>query len=338
MRQEMLRRYISFGLLAALVLAFSLTSEFFFTSNNIYNLLRESSIVGILAIGITMTIITGGNDLSCGALLGLDAMVISRLLYVNEANVWIAITAALAVSLLGGLFNGFLVAILRIPDFIATLSSKFVFSGLTLMFAIRSATGMITTKTLSDPTIKWFGGKLDFGLYYVTIAFFALAILSQFLLKNTRLGVHTYAIGSNRNSAELSGISYIKTKFAAFVMSGFCAFVGSLFFLGKIRAADTESGIGMEFQAISAAVIGGCAFTGGRGDVVGTVIGVLFLKVLENGVLKFNLSTEMQKVLTGSVIVIMLVFDAAYNKYMQAKTSKSAVIAREKREKKVGAQ
>lgn len=331
MRQETIRRFISFGLLSTLVLAFGLTSEYFFAPENIFNLLRESSVIGILSIGVTMLIITGGNDLSCGALLGLNAMLISRCLYVYNMNITATLSLALAVTIAGGLLNGFLVSNLRIPDFIATLSSQFIFRGLTLILAIRTPSGMITTKTINDPFIKGFGDSTSFGLFYVTIAFFVMAIIGQFILKNTKLGVHIYAIGSNRNSAELSGISFVKIKYSAFMVSAICAFAASLFFLGKIRAAETETGLGLEFAAISATVIGGCAFSGGRGDIIGTVIGVLFLKVLENGVLKFNFSTDVQKVISGIVIVLMLIFDAAYNRYMQEKISKAAVIAREKK-------
>lgn len=337
MKQESLRRFISFGLLVALVLIFSLSSSTFMTKDNILNLLRESSIVGVLAIGITMVIITGGNDLSCGALLGLAAMAISRVLVVYELSVYVAFAVALVICLVGGLFNGFLVSVLRIPDFIATLASKFVFSGLTLVIALRSETGMITSKPLRDSVIRQLGQATSGGIYYSVIIFAVLAVIAQFILKNTKRGTYIYAIGSNRTSAELSGISFVKTKLFAFVVSGFCAFVSSLLFLGKLRAADVESGIGMEFQAISATVIGGCSFAGGHGDIVGSVIGVLFMKALENGMLKFNFSSEMQKVLSGAVIVIMLVFDAAYNKYMNERILKLSGLKREKMSGKVGA-
>jgi len=116
-----------------------------------------------------------------------------------------------------------------------------------------------------------------------------------------------------------------------FLVSALCAFVGSLFFMAKMRSAETTTGLGLEFQAISATVIGGCAFSGGRGDILGTVIGVLFLKVLENGILKFNFSTPTQQIASGCVIVAMLIFDAAYNRYMREKATKAAAIAREKK-------
>jgi ribose transport system permease protein len=333
LRRETIRRLISFGLLLVLVMAFGLTSQYFFTSRNIFLLLRESAIIGILAVGVTMVIISGGNDLSCGALLGLSAMVMTRLVYSTELPMPAILLVMFLVSACGGLLNGYLVAVLRIPDFIATLSSQFVFTGLTMILALRTETGMITTKPVNDPLIISLNGHAG-GLFYVTIVFFVVAAAGQFLLKNTKLGTHVYAVGSNRNSAELSGINHTKTKFAVFMISAMCAFIGSLFFMAKIRSAETTSGIGMEFQAIAATVIGGCSFSGGRGDVLGTVIGVMFLKVLENGIFKFNLRTQTQQIASGVIIVAMLLFDAAYNRYMQGKVAKSAAVAREKRENK----
>ncbi len=334
MRQETLRRFISFGLLVLLLLVFGLTSSKFFTPANIYNMLRECSLVGILAIGVTLIIITGGNDLSVGALMGLNCIVIAHFLhYFPGMGLAPILLIAFATAMLGGAFNGFCVSILRIPDFIATLSTKFVFVGLMYVFAIHDHYGGLTTESIKDPVIKWFGGKIGSGpldgLYYCTIAFFALAAVAQFVLKRTRLGTSLYAIGANRNSAEISGISFVRTKFAAFLISGFCTFVAALFFIGKTRTAEAGGGVGYEFRAISATVIGGCAFSGGRGDIVGTVIGVLFMRVLENGILKFGFPTETQQLLTGVVIVLMLIFDAFYNEFMTERSRRRGAMARE---------
>lgn len=334
MRQETLRRIISFGLLLVLLLVFGLTTDKFFTANNIYNMLRECSLVGILAIGVTLVIITGGNDLSCGALMGLSCMVISSLLYYTELPVGWCMVIAFAVSILGGLLNGFCVAILRIPDFIATLSTKFIFIGLMYVVSIRDAYGSPTTQSIKNATIKWLGSKIGSGpldgMYYCTIAFVILAVVVQFVLKNTRTGTNLYAIGANRNSAEISGISFVKTKMSAFLISAVCAFAASLFFLGKSRAAEPGGGVGYEFKAISATVIGGCAFSGGRGDIIGTVIGVMFMRVLENGILKFGFPTQTQQLLTGIVIVAMLIFDAYYNEFMVERTRRRSARLREK--------
>lgn len=334
MRQETLRRFISLALLIILLLVFGLTSDKFFTVNNIYNMLRESALVGILAIGVTMVIITGGNDLSIGALMGLNCMVISHLLYYYpQVPMPVVLLIALAVALLGGLLNGFVVSVLRIPDFIATLSTRFVFVGMCYALAIHDAYGGLTTYSIRHPLIKWFGGKLSAGplngLYYCTIAFVVLAVIAQFILKKTKLGTNLYAIGSNAKSAEITGISIVKTKMAAFLIGGVCSFVACLFFLGKNRAAEPGGGVGYEFLAISATVIGGCAFSGGRGDMLGTVIGVLFMNALKNGILKYGFPTETQQLLTGVVIVVMLIFDAFYNEFMTERTRRRSAKLKE---------
>ena len=329
MRQESLRRLVSLGLLLLLVLISSITSDTFFTVGNLTNLLRECSIIGILAVGVTTVIITGGNDLSCGALMGVVCSFIGFSLHYTNWGLEIILPLSFLIALAGGLFNGILVAILRIPDFIATLSSKFVFIGLMYVFAIRNETGQITTERITLPLFRILGGRGPLDIYYISFIFLVMIALAQFLLKNTRLGTRIYAVGSNRLSAEYSGINVSKTKIVAFVISSLCAFVAAMSYLGKTRAVDTASGIGLEFKAIASSVIGGAAFSGGRGDMVGTLIGVLFLQTLENGILKFGFPTETQQILSGIVIVSMLVFDAFYHKYMTEHSKKAAVVARE---------
>ena len=328
MNREKLRRLISIAMLGGLLLIFGLTSDLFFTRGNMFLLLRESAVIGMLAIGVTLAIITGGNDLSCGAIMGLNAMVMTRLIYFTTLPMYAILLVMLLVSVCAGLFNGILITVLRIPDFIATLSSLFVFNGLTMMIAPRAVTGMITTLPVRDPFVLSLNGHVG-GLFYATIAFFILAIIGQFILKNTKLGVHIYSIGANRNSAELSGVNFAKVKISVYLISALCAFVASLFFMARMQAAETTSGIGLEFMAIAATIIGGCAFGGGRGDIFGTVIGVMFLMGLENGIFKFAMTTQTQQIISGLIIVSMLVFDTAYNQYMQNRATKSATIKRE---------
>ena len=331
MRQETLRRIISFALLVILLVIFSATSDTFLTVNNITTLLRESAVVGTLAIGVTMCIITGGNDLSCGALLGLVSMVIANLYHYTAFSLELILAIGLVTALLGGLLNGICISVLKINDFVATLSTGMIFTGLIYLFAIRNESGLITSETIKNETIASWGGSFGNGIYYSTVVFFVVAIIAQIYLKHTKSGTYLYAMGANRKSAEYSGISFVKTKVTAFMISAGTAFIGALLLLGRNRAVETATGTGLEFQAISATVIGGCAFSGGRGDAIGTVIGVLFMQVLRNGVLKYNFSTQTQAVISGVVIVAMLIFDAYYNEYMQKKTTKASAIAREKK-------
>lgn len=331
MRQETIRRLVSVGLLAALVLFFGLTSEYFFTASNIFTLLRECSTTGIIAIGVSMVIITAGIDLSTGAMVGFISMLCANLLYYTSIPASVIIVLALVVGTLCGYLNGVLVTLLRLPDFIATLSTQFLFRGLALIFAIRTATGMISNKVIDNPTILLLGGSIN-GIYLVTMAFAVMAVIGQFLLKRTKLGTYTYAIGANRKSAELSGVNYGRIKRSVFTITGFCCGVAALFLMGKMRSVTPDTGIGLEFDVIAAVVVGGCAFSGGRGDIFGTVIGALFMNVLTNGIYKYNLPTATQLIIKGSVIVAMIIFDSVYNRYMERKITQSGKLLEERKE------
>ncbi len=331
MRQETIRRIISFGLLVILIAIFSFTTDSFFTWANITTLLRECSVIGILAIGVTMAIITGGNDLSCGHLMGTVCMVFAHLYFYTKLSLVAIVIISLLAALAGGLLNGICIGVLQIPDFIATLSTQFIFMGITYILAIRNEFGQISAAQIKNTTMVGLGGQLPGGVYLVTLAFFGLAILAQIFLKKTKQGTYIYAIGANRKSAEYSGISFVKTKIIAFLISGFCAFVGAMFTIGRYHSNEVATGQTFALQAISATVIGGAAFTGGRGDMVGTVIGVLFMQVLRNGMRKYGFTTQTQAVVSGIVIVLVLIFDAYYNEYMQKRTKRAAAAEREKK-------
>ncbi len=330
MRQETLRRIISLVLVVVLFAVFALSTDTFLTWDNMTSMLRECGVVGILAIGITACIITGGNNLSAGLMMGMVCMVFAHLYHYTSMSLIMIILICLIAALIAGAFNGFTVAVLQIPDFVATLSTGMVFQGITYILAIRNQYGSITSELIQNPTISMLGGRLPNGIYYVTIAWVVVSLIAQIFLKKTKMGTYIYAMGSNRKSAEYSGISYIKVKMVAFLISALCSFIGALFFLGRYGTNDVDSGSALSLQAISASVIGGAAFSGGRGDMIGTLIGVLFMQVLRNGVLKFNMTTAQQSIISGIIIVLMLVFDAYYNEFMQKRTTRAAALAREK--------
>lgn len=331
MRQETLRRVISLALLLILIVVFSATTDAFLTPANITTLLRECSVIGILAIGVTMTIITGGNDLSCGHLMGAVCMVFAHLYYYTGLPLLAILLISLLAALAGGFLNGICVGLLKIPDFVATLSTQFIFTGVTYILAIRNEYGQISAAQINNQTMVALGGQIPGGLYLVTLVFFGMAILGQIFLKMTKPGTYLYAIGANRKSAEYSGISFMKTKLTAFLISGVCAFVAAMFTIGRYHSNEVATGQTFALQAISATVIGGAAFTGGRGDMFGTVIGVLFMQVLRNGMRKYGFTTQTQAVVAGVIIVLMLIFDAYYNEFMQKRNKRAAAAAREKK-------
>jgi len=304
-------------MLIVLFAVFCITTKSFLTYGNIMSILRESSDVGIIAVGVTFVIITAGIDLSTGAIVGLTAMISSTLLYQYKLPAGIIILIALVVSIGAGLLNGILITYLRIPDFIATLSSQFIFQSLMLVFAIKE-NGSIISKTIENRTILLLGGSIG-GVYLVTIVFILIAVIGQIILKRTKLGIYVYATGANRKSADLTGIPTGKIKIIVYTITGFLCGIGSLFTMGRVGGISTDIGKGLEFDAISAVVVGGCAFSGGRGDIIGSVIGALFMATLQNGIYKYNFPTAIQLVFKGSVIIIMVVFDSLYNRYMEKK-------------------
>lgn len=322
MRQEQMRRLISIASLIVIMLVFGLTSNSFFTQGNLLSILRECSVNGIIAVGVTYVIITAGIDLSTGAAVGFAGMLCANLLYNYNMSAGIVVLISILTGLVCGALNGFIITKLRVPEFIGTLSTQYLFRSMVFVFAIREA-GVITNKKISNPGILIWGGSID-GIYLVTIAFIVLAIIGQIVLKKTKFGTYIYATGANRKSAELSGINTDKVRMAVYVITGALCGLAAIFQIGRVGSVTTDLGTGMEFEIIASVVIGGCAFSGGRGDVFGSAIGAVFMAVLQNGILKYNLPTAAQLIVKGVVIVIMIVFDAVYNKMMQKRIQQKA--------------
>ena len=191
MRQEQMRRLISIASLIVIMLVFGLTSNSFFTQGNLLSILRECSVNGIIAIGVTYVIITAGIDLSTGAVVGFAGMLCANLLYNYNMSAGIVVLISILTGLVCGALNGFIITKLRVPEFIGTLSTQYLFRSMVFVFAIRES-GVITNKKISNPGILIWGGSID-GIYLVTIAFIVLAIFGQIILKKTKFGTYIYA-------------------------------------------------------------------------------------------------------------------------------------------------
>lgn len=312
MKQSTVRKMVSIGLVLIFALLFAGTTNYFFTWRNVSSLLREVSVIGLMSIGCTFVIIGGGIDLSTGAVMGLSAMIASRLVTDTMLPIALIVVICLAVGVAAGFINGILVTIFGLSEFIATFATSFVFRGFVYMAAYRES-GRIITKQVKDAAFLSLGGNVG-GLYYMSIVWFAVVLLTWFLLKQTKIGTYIYAMGSDRKSAEYTGINVDKIKILTLVISGFCSALAGVFLLAWQGSAGLNTGVGMEFQAIAAAVVGGIALIGGRGDTVGTAIGSFFMVMVVNGLYKYGLPTEMQTIFYGIVIIVMAVFDAAYIK------------------------
>lgn len=315
MKQSTIRRIISLGLLAALIIFFSATSSYFLNVANFIAILRDASVVGIIGIGVTYVIITAGIDLSTGSLLALSGMVMALIYRYTALPIWLMLLAGLAVGVLGGWINGMIITRLALPEFIATLSTLGIYRAITYIIAIKE-NGIITSQPMKDYRFTVLGGSVG-GIYYVTIAFIVLAVIGQIVLKKTRFGTDLYATGSNVKAARLSGINTDRARLLAYTVVGACVGVGAIFTTSRLQSATAVLGDGLEFNVIAAVVVGGCAMNGGRGDIVGTVIGALFMAVLDNGIYKYQINTAYQPIIKGLIIIAVVVFDSWYNCRME---------------------
>lgn len=318
MNDKVIRKMISIILLIVMIAIFSLNSPLFFSANNFATILREASYVGIIACGMTFVIITGGIDISVGSIMALCAMVCSNMLRFTQISLVIVILAVLLLGIGLGLLNGILVTKLRIPDFIVTLATMNIYRGITKVI---NATDVDSLKNsmIQNQTFKLLGGRIGL-LYLVVIIFIIMLLGSHYILNNTKIGLYMYAIGSNTQAAKLTGISFENVKIFAFTYTGFASGVAGVMIAARMMTATTEIGVGMEFSVISAIVIGGCSLQGGRGDMAGTMIGVLLMSVINSGIVQIGISTYYQPIIKGIIIIIAVLFDIGYVQYVDKKT------------------
>jgi ribose transport system permease protein len=318
-KQDTMRRLVLVILLLVTMGIFTYLSPYFLTINNLYTILREASGVGIVAIGMTFVIITAGIDLSIGSIVAFVAMLCVNFMHYTSIPVIIFLPIAILVGGFLGFINGFIITKFKMPDFIVTLAMMGILRGLTLLISIKQ-NGIIKNIVIQNKSFVSFAGKIS-SIYYVTIVFFILAIIGQVLLKNTKFGTYTYAIGTNLNSSKLSGINDTKTKILVYTFSGVMCAIAAIFLSARLMTATPTMGSGMELDVIAAVVVGGTAFSGGRGDVLGTVIGALFMAVIQNGIYKFHISAAYQSIIMGTIIVIAVMFDEWYKDRIKNKVA-----------------
>jgi ribose transport system permease protein len=289
--------------LIILMVVFSVLSNTFFTRSNLVNILIQSGTNAIIAVGMTYVIISGNIDISVGASLALSSCVGAKIM-VGTNNVVLGIVGALVTGILLGLFNGTLVAYLSFPPFIVTLSTMWLFRGMAYLFTDgqavvglpQSMSSLILGSFLYIPNIVWM----------ILIVY----LICYFVLQKTTSGRKICAVGDNSESARLSGISVKKVTLSVFVFSGFAAALSGLIYMGRLNSGQPIAGQSYEMYAIAAAVIGGASLTeGGIGSVSGTLIGAIFIAVLQNGLTILNVNTYWQQVCMGIVLLLAVGLD-----------------------------
>lgn len=291
----------------------SAVSPYFRTTSNFMNILAQTSVTAILAVGQTLVIISAGIDLSVAAMMALAGSMAAVAMAYWGWNVWLGLILGLVVGTVLGLFNGIVITKGRIPDFIATLGMYTTARGVGLLITqglpVPSHITAIQLKAYLPRELIWLGSGGILGIPVPAIVALGAVILGWFILQHTRLGRSALAVGGNREAARVSGINVDRTKIAAYAFSGLMAGVGGLVLTGRLNSANALMGEGMELQSIGAVVLGGTNLFGGEGTVVGTVIGALIMGVLGNGLNLLNVSAFWQRVIMGLVIITVVVFD-----------------------------
>jgi inositol transport system permease protein len=301
--------------LLVLMAMFAIVEPRFLSSINLFNVMRQVSITGLLAIGMTFVILTAGIDLSIGSLVALCGLVAAAVakgglqdrFTVGEGGLgygWgLAALAAIVVGVVCGYLQGFAITRLKVPPFVVTLGGMSAFRGAALLSA---AGGPISG---FEPSFTWWGqGKIG-PVPIPVIILLSCAVLAHVALRYTRYGRQVYAVGGNPEAARLSGLNVNRVIASVYVIMGFFAGLGSFVLAARLNSAEAVAGTGYELTVIASVVIGGTSLFGGSGTIFGTVIGSILIGVLLNGLVLMNVSSYIQQIVIGVIIVLAVAFD-----------------------------
>ncbi|MCQ8241567.1 ABC transporter permease [Rhizosaccharibacter radicis] len=308
-RSRLLLRDAGIGIaLLAMVLFFALAAPDFLSGANVGNILTQITINLILATGMTFAILVGGIDLSVGAVMALCAVVAGTVMKGDGLSeplaVFLGIAASLAVGAVAGALNGFVSSFWSIPSFIVTLGMLNVARGSAL-----EVTGARTIYDFPDSFIA-FGTATLFGLPLMFLLALLLLLVGWVVLTRTVFGRMIYAIGNNDEAVRLSGHRPFTTKVAAFTVTGLCVGIAAIVYVTRLSIANPILGVGFELNAIAAVIIGGTSLSGGRGSLVGTLLGAVIIGVLSNGLILMGVTDFIRQIITGLVIIGAVILDS----------------------------
>ncbi len=292
-----------FLLLVAMVVLMSLARPTtFFTSENLFNILRQVSLVSIVAVGQTLVITSGGIDLSAGFSLGLAGIIIS---YCLEAGVHpaISIVLGIATSVALGFFNGIVITKIKLPPFIVTIGSSYIARGVSYVIT----TGFPIKVT--DPFLIGIATRYIGKVPVMTIIMLAIVIIGIYILNKTTFGMRTKAIGGNEVAARLSGVKTDKHKILIYMLCGLFCGIAGMMMVGRLNSGNPNAGVNYDVDSIAATIVGGTSMAGGEGTVVGTMLGSLLLGVIKNGLVLLNVNMYWQTVVSGAIIITVCTVD-----------------------------
>lgn len=294
--------------LLGLVIYFSIVSDAFLTPENILNIFRQVSIVGICAVGMTIVILTGGIDLSVGSVIGVSVVTTALFMLAGLPPI-VASIGSLLIGALIGLVNGFFINQIGIPPLITTLA---------MMTALRGVAYKLTAglPVYGFPeSFAYIGQGYVFGIPVPVLIMGAAFAVGYVLLHQTRFGRHVYGLGGNEEAARLSGVNVALTKYKLYALEGALAALAGIVLLSRVNSGQPKAGMGYEMDIITAVVLGGVSIMGGSGRIVGVITGVLLMGVLTNGMILTNIDEYTQWIIKGSVLLLAVSFDRFSQKW-----------------------
>jgi ribose transport system permease protein len=304
-------RLLAFSGLIALVVVFSIASPNFLQTQNILAILQATSVNGVLAIAATLVIITGGIDLSVGTLMTFCAVIAGVILTNLGMPLPLGLAGAILTGLASGMISGFVIAKLKVPPFIATLGMMLILKGLSLVISGTKPIYFNDTPGFNQIALGSIVGSVfpAVPIPNGVLILFAVAAVAAFVLGKTALGRYTFALGSNEEAVRLSGVNVDRWKIAVYATAGSICGIAGILIASRLNSAQPALGQGYELDAIAAVVIGGTSLSGGRGTVLGTLIGALIISVLANGLRILSVAQEWQTVVTGTIIILAVYAD-----------------------------
>jgi fructose transport system permease protein len=307
---EVLHRLPALSPLIVLILAcivFGLANGRFFRPENLSIVLQQAAVVGSLAVGQTLIILTAGIDLSIGAVMVLSSLVMAKLVNDSGAPGIVALLAGIVIAVVAGTLNGLLVTQIKLPPFIVTLGTLSIFTAITLIYA-----GGQTISLASGGLIAWTGQRIGGGGFNITIGVIIMLLLYAgfaYVLRQTAWGRHLYATGDDPEAARLAGINTNRVLLSAYVVAGAVVGITAWILVGRINGADPNAGLNANLESITAVVIGGTSLFGGRGAIIGSLIGALIVQVFENGLALAGVDPNYQVLAVGVLVIAAVAAD-----------------------------
>jgi len=310
-RSDATQKLLAFAGLLALFVIFSLASPNFFTFDNVIGILLATAVNGILALGVTYIIITGGIDLSVGTVMTLCSVMAGVFVTFWGMPIWVGVLAGLATGALAGAVNGLAISKMKIPPFIATLGMMMIAKGLALVISGAKPIYFNDTPVFRQIAMGSLIGTVipGFTIPNAVLVLFVAAIIATLILSKTVLGRYDVALGSNEEATRLSGVNVDAWKTAIYALGGTFSGLAGVIMAARLNSAQPALGAGYELDAIAAAVIGGTSLSGGEGTILGTIIGAFIISVLTNGLRILSVPQEWQMVVTGAIVILAVYAD-----------------------------